>query len=82
MMDELIGKFEALATGLIDAAQTVLPWLIIPTVLLVGIALAVSPMFRKFATQYQGWFYGVAGGVVLVMWGPDIVPAMIDFFRG
>lgn len=78
-MDELIGRFETLATGLIDAAQQVLPWLIIPTVLLVGIALTVSPMFRKFATQYQGWFYAVAGGVVLVMWGPDLIPPFVEF---
>lgn len=80
-MDELIGRIEGLVGELIDAAQTVLPWLVIPVVLLVGMALAVSPAFRRFATQYQGWFYGVAGGVVLVMWGPDIVPALIDFFR-
>lgn len=80
-MDQVQAKIQALATSFTTFAQGVLPWIVVPGVLLVGLAWSISPAFRKFATQYQGWFYGVLGGILLVMWGPDLIPSIITWLQ-
>ncbi len=80
-MDAVQQKIVQLAQNFTTFAQGVLPWIVVPGVLLVGLAWAISPMFRRFAIEHQGWFYGVLGGVLLVMWGPTLVPEIINWLR-
>ncbi len=80
-MDAVQQKIVQLVQNFTTFAQGVLPWIVIPGVLLVGLAWAISPAFRRWAAEYQGWFYAVLGGVLLVMWGPTLVPEIINWLR-
>ena len=80
-MDAVHQKIVQLVQNFTTFAQGVLPWIVVPGVLLVGLAWAISPMFRRLAMEHQGWFYGVLGGVLLVMWGPTLIPQIITWLR-